>query len=485
MCVTSIYILWDHLRTDADGPSCSDDEKRAKRLRSTSTTPRSVRGTDPDDYDRAMGVTSVGSRETVRGEHILTLPPLLSLWGRSRWNFISSYQPATGYEPKPKPDFSSGFSTSAWSIASGHPCPTCWPPTQERGDIGNQTWTMSRKNQSLLDWAGVQKKWLESVGISNRLLSPCHTRLRRPPRGPFGYQGVSTRGVRHSPGHFGSRLSPWCSRVVLRPVLRHNKQQGVCKTKKTSCFTNYKYILWLRGHVGGAWPPKHLCWSPRRRLGEWLVVSWSKRRPYNGQTCALYCWGRFGPEEGKRLISSSVKFRRRRFCGETRLLARNSLLGAFQLQKQGWLVAPSKLAPLEALPGFLGLSNCLQVLNLPSPVTDWETPRTCAPHSLIDPTNTNDDQDLSCRPGSNDSLFFSPRSDTAGQTCLFSELCSASRVPSPPNPRFCVPLGLYLADGLFSVLLGSEMDVSQGMSWCQPNWNHVFQIFSPLSWCRI
>ena len=40
----------------------------------------------------------------------------------------------------------------------------------------------------------------ESVGISNRLLTPCHTRLRRPPRGPFSYQGVSTRGVRHSPG---------------------------------------------------------------------------------------------------------------------------------------------------------------------------------------------------------------------------------------------------------------------------------------------
>ena len=58
--------LPDHLRTDADGPSCSDDEKGAKRLRSTSTTPRSVRGTDPDDYDRAMGVTSVGSRETMR-----------------------------------------------------------------------------------------------------------------------------------------------------------------------------------------------------------------------------------------------------------------------------------------------------------------------------------------------------------------------------------------------------------------------------------
>ena len=58
--------LEDHLRADADGPSCSNDEKGAKRMRSASTTPRSVRGTDPDEYDRVMGATSAGSRETVR-----------------------------------------------------------------------------------------------------------------------------------------------------------------------------------------------------------------------------------------------------------------------------------------------------------------------------------------------------------------------------------------------------------------------------------
>ena len=49
---------------------------------------------------------------------------------------------------------------------------------------------------------GIPKKSKEKkvrVGISNRLLTPCHTRLRRPPRGPFSYQGVSTRGARHSP----------------------------------------------------------------------------------------------------------------------------------------------------------------------------------------------------------------------------------------------------------------------------------------------
>ena len=35
-------------------------------MRSASTTPRSVRGTGPDEYDRVMGIPSVGSRETVR-----------------------------------------------------------------------------------------------------------------------------------------------------------------------------------------------------------------------------------------------------------------------------------------------------------------------------------------------------------------------------------------------------------------------------------
>ena len=53
--------LPDHTRIDDDGPTCSDEEKGTKRMRSASTTPRSVRGTDPDEYDRVMGVTSVGS----------------------------------------------------------------------------------------------------------------------------------------------------------------------------------------------------------------------------------------------------------------------------------------------------------------------------------------------------------------------------------------------------------------------------------------
>ena len=49
------------------GPSCSEDEKKkTERMRSASTTPRSVRGTHPDEYDRIVGVTSVGSHETVR-----------------------------------------------------------------------------------------------------------------------------------------------------------------------------------------------------------------------------------------------------------------------------------------------------------------------------------------------------------------------------------------------------------------------------------
>ena len=57
--------LPDHLRDDEAGPACSDETKGAKRMRSASTTPRSFRGTDPDDYDRVMGVTSVGPQETV------------------------------------------------------------------------------------------------------------------------------------------------------------------------------------------------------------------------------------------------------------------------------------------------------------------------------------------------------------------------------------------------------------------------------------
>ena len=44
---------------DGDGPSGSEEEKDAKRMRSTSTTPRSGRGTDPDEYDRIMGISSV------------------------------------------------------------------------------------------------------------------------------------------------------------------------------------------------------------------------------------------------------------------------------------------------------------------------------------------------------------------------------------------------------------------------------------------
>ena len=57
--------LPDHLRDDEDGPTCSDEEKGAKRMRPASATPRSLRGTDPN-YDRVMGVTSAGPQETVR-----------------------------------------------------------------------------------------------------------------------------------------------------------------------------------------------------------------------------------------------------------------------------------------------------------------------------------------------------------------------------------------------------------------------------------
>ena len=62
--------LPDHLRLklrdDEDGPTCSDEGKGTKRMRSASTTHRSFRGTDPDGYDRVMGVTSVGPQKTAR-----------------------------------------------------------------------------------------------------------------------------------------------------------------------------------------------------------------------------------------------------------------------------------------------------------------------------------------------------------------------------------------------------------------------------------
>ena len=57
--------LLDHMGAE-DGPSCSEEDKEAKRQRSASTTPRSTMGTHPNDYDRVMGVTSVGSQESVR-----------------------------------------------------------------------------------------------------------------------------------------------------------------------------------------------------------------------------------------------------------------------------------------------------------------------------------------------------------------------------------------------------------------------------------
>ena len=37
------------------------------------------------------------------------------------------------------------------------------------------------------------------TGVANRLLTPCHTRLRRPPRGPFGYQGYDSACLVKSP----------------------------------------------------------------------------------------------------------------------------------------------------------------------------------------------------------------------------------------------------------------------------------------------
>ena len=48
--------LPDHL---IDGPSGDEKENKAKRPRSTSTTPKSGRGMDPDEHDGLMGTNSV------------------------------------------------------------------------------------------------------------------------------------------------------------------------------------------------------------------------------------------------------------------------------------------------------------------------------------------------------------------------------------------------------------------------------------------
>ena len=55
-------VLTEYLRGD-DGPSGNKEENDAKRPRSTSTTPKSARGMDPDEYDRMMGISSVHPSE--------------------------------------------------------------------------------------------------------------------------------------------------------------------------------------------------------------------------------------------------------------------------------------------------------------------------------------------------------------------------------------------------------------------------------------
>ena len=48
-----------------DGPSDAEEEKKAKRYRSASTTPRSTTGTMPHEYDMVMGIAPVEPQESV------------------------------------------------------------------------------------------------------------------------------------------------------------------------------------------------------------------------------------------------------------------------------------------------------------------------------------------------------------------------------------------------------------------------------------
>ena len=60
-------VLPEYLRgDDGDQPDGSEEDNDAKRLRSTSTTPRSARGMDLDEYDRVMGISSAQPPERDR-----------------------------------------------------------------------------------------------------------------------------------------------------------------------------------------------------------------------------------------------------------------------------------------------------------------------------------------------------------------------------------------------------------------------------------
>ena len=63
--------LPDHL---IDGPSDDEKENEAKRHRSISTTPKSGRGMDPDEYDLMIGINSadLSSEEDRFGDRELT-----------------------------------------------------------------------------------------------------------------------------------------------------------------------------------------------------------------------------------------------------------------------------------------------------------------------------------------------------------------------------------------------------------------------------
>ena len=58
-----------------------------------------------------------------------------------------------------------------------------------------------------------------------RPLAPCHTSLRRPPRGPCSYQGVSTRGVGHLPASYTCKQTSFNCKLSKKLKLEVRKLQ--------------------------------------------------------------------------------------------------------------------------------------------------------------------------------------------------------------------------------------------------------------------
>ena len=86
---------------------------------------------------------------------------------------------------------------------------------------------------------GVQKKGQESVGISNRLLTPCHTRLQRPPRGLSANGGL---GTHQEPLHWKLKIILDTTRRFAKTIL-WKESTGKIKEKNWKSLTRPGALL--------------------------------------------------------------------------------------------------------------------------------------------------------------------------------------------------------------------------------------------------